>query len=142
MEDVNQSYEIALDTLVIMRRMFRSKGHSADVTMFAPHVKSIVSMILKALNHEYSKIISEGLRVAGSFLAVMKGPDGSTLSPSFASDCNPLFEAINEKLEKRDIDQEVKQCSIIAMAHAICVMHKTIPAPKMKGILTVFNDRL
>jgi len=61
-------------------------------------------MILQAVNHEYSKIISEGLRVAGSFVAVLRGPDGSTIDPKYASQCEPLFLAVKEKLEKRDID--------------------------------------
>ncbi len=140
--DANQSYEIALDTLLIMRRMFRSKGQSASSKYFADNAKTIVDMILMTLSHDYSKIISEGLRVAGSFVQCLKGTDGSTLDPRFSAVCAPLFKAVRAKLEKRDIDQEVKQCSIIATSNLVCVMHKTLAAADIATIIDIFNDRL
>lgn len=53
-----------------------------------------------ALNHEYSKVVSEGLRVAGSFVYILRlSNDGSgTLDPAFNSVVNPLYEAIKDKL--------------------------------------------
>jgi hypothetical protein len=52
-----------------------------------------------ALNHEYSKVVSEGLRVAGSFVFVLRSTDGSgTLDPAFKGIVNPLYEAIKSKL--------------------------------------------
>lgn len=32
---------------------------------------------MDALNNEYSKVVSEGLRVAGSFFQILRGEDGS-----------------------------------------------------------------
>lgn len=46
MQEINQSYEIALDTLVILRRMFRSKGQISAAVDFSDHVSAIVTMIL------------------------------------------------------------------------------------------------
>jgi len=34
MNEINTSYEIALDTLVILRRLFRSKGHTSSSSDF------------------------------------------------------------------------------------------------------------
>jgi hypothetical protein len=42
--------------------------------------------------------VSEGLRVAGSFIYILKGFDGSTIDSSFQSVVNPLFNAIYDKL--------------------------------------------
>ena len=96
-----------------------------------------------ALNHEYSKVVSEGLRVAGSFVYILRSQDGNgTLDPAFNSIVNPLFNAIKDKLEKTDIDQEVKQCSIIAMASFITVCHKLMTSQQIAGIINVYNDRL
>lgn len=54
---------------------------------------------MSALNHEYSKVVSEGLRVAGSFVFILRGQDANgTLDPSFNSIVNPLYEAIKDKL--------------------------------------------
>jgi hypothetical protein len=53
---------------------------------------------LKALNHEYSNVVSEGLRVAGSFFFVLRGQDGSSLNPQFTGIVPSLYQAIREKL--------------------------------------------
>jgi hypothetical protein len=70
--------------------------------------------------------VSEALRVAGSFVYVLRGSDVSTLDPKFNSVIQPLYDSIKDKLQKTDIDQEVKQCSIIAMASFISVCHKQL----------------
>ncbi len=54
-------------------------------------------MILKSLKHEYSKVISEALRVAGIFVNVFKGPNGLAES-EFEGVIQPLFEEIKKKL--------------------------------------------
>ena len=75
-------------------------------------------------------MVSEGLRVAGSFAFILRkdhSHDG-TLDPAFQSIVVPLFDSIREKLQKTDIDQEVKQCSIISMASFITVCHKSLSA--------------
>lgn len=60
---------------------------------------------MSALNHEYSKVVSEGLRVAGSFVFILRSGDGSgTLDPSFDGIVQPLYTAIKDKLQKTDID--------------------------------------
>jgi hypothetical protein len=56
------------------------------------------------LGHEYSKVVSEGLRVAGSFVYVLRGSDVSTLDPRFNTVISPLYDAIKDKLSKTDID--------------------------------------
>ena len=39
---------------------------------------------MSALNHEYSKVVSEGLRVAGSFVFILRSNDNSgTLDHAF-----------------------------------------------------------
>ena len=81
------SYDLILDTLSVMRRMFRSKSQSKQrSTVFTEHFKKIMEFIMKALGHEYSKVVSEGLRVAGSFVHVLRGADGNTIDERFAGD--------------------------------------------------------
>lgn len=61
---------------------------------------------MQSLTHEYSKVVSEGLRVAGSFVYILKSTqnDSGTLDPAFNSIVNPLYDAIKDKLQKTDID--------------------------------------
>ena len=54
---------------------------------------------MTALNHEYSKVISEGLRVAGSFIYILRSSDGSgSIDQTYNSIVEPLFYSIKEKL--------------------------------------------
>lgn len=50
------------------------------------------------MNHEYSKVVSEGLRVAGSFTYVLRGSDGSTIDAKFNDVIAPLYASIRQKL--------------------------------------------
>ena len=45
-------------------------------------------------------------------------------------------------MQKTDIDQEVKQCSIIAMASFITVCHKNLNPQQITDIISIYNDRL
>jgi hypothetical protein len=80
-----QGYDLILDTLNILRRIFRATDVSTDLSYFQSNYQRILAIITKALNHEYSKVVSEGLRVAGSFVYILKGADGSTLDARFNS---------------------------------------------------------
>ena len=94
-----QSYDLILDTLIIMRRIFRSKDLNANTSAnIGTNYKRVLDIIMGALNHEYSKVVSEGLRVAGSFVYVLRGQDGSSLDPKFNSVISPLYEAVKDKL--------------------------------------------
>src|SRR3569833_1035011 len=99
---------------------------------------------MQALNHEYSKVVSEGLRVAGSFVFILRFffVVCGVLDSAFNDIVEPLFFAIQDKLQKTDIDQEVKQCSIIAMASFISVAHKKLSNEQIAQIINIYNDRL
>lgn len=56
------------------------------------------------MNHEYSKVVSEGLRAAGSLVNVLKGDDGNMISEKFADLVPDLYNRVRSKLEKTDID--------------------------------------
>jgi hypothetical protein len=56
-----------------------------------------------ALNHQYSKVVTEGLRVTGSFLNALRDESGN-IAPAYASLSQPFYAAIFLKLNKVDID--------------------------------------
>ena len=47
------------------------------LSAFLECYQRIMAIIMIALNHEYSKVVSEGLRVAGSFVFILRTQDGS-----------------------------------------------------------------
>jgi len=59
-----------------MRRMFRACEPGQRMT-FHQHVPAIERLLIFSLNHDYSKVVSEGLRVSGSFLNTLKDQSGA-----------------------------------------------------------------
>ena len=72
---------------------------------------------------------------------VLVGPNG-LIDPKFNSIIQPLYASIREKLERTDIDQEIKQSSIISIANFICVCHKSINNSQIGDVILIYNDRL
>ena len=66
-------------------------------------VPNIPKILLVALNHQYSKVVTEGLRVTGSFLNALRDESGN-IAPAYASLSQPFYAAIFLKLNKVDID--------------------------------------
>jgi len=88
----NSSYELILDTLVILRRLFKTNDGFV-LAKFKPFYERINQIILKSLQHDYSKVVSEGLRVAGLFVNVIKGGNGLA-EAKFSGVIQPLYTAI------------------------------------------------
>jgi hypothetical protein len=136
------SYELILDTLTVLRRLFRSTGSYNSNSSFHVNYQKVMNIVMEALNHEYSKVVSEGLRVAGSFVYILRGADKASIDDKYTSVVAPLHQAIMDKLQKTDIDQEVKQCSIIAMSSFITVCHKKLTASNIQAVIAIYQDRL
>lgn len=102
----SQSFEPLLESLRILRRLFRSRpaGKQANFYAFAENIQGL---LLFALNHDYSKVVSEGLRVTGSFLSTLR-EGASTIGPLLQPMTRDFYAAVITKLSKVDIDQEVK----------------------------------
>jgi hypothetical protein len=64
-------------------------------------------MILEAIADDYFKIVSEGLRAAGSFIKILRPVPGRKLSPGFSDHINTIYAAVMKRLKATDIDQEV-----------------------------------
>jgi hypothetical protein len=141
----SHSFDLVLDCLAALRRIYRSSEKIENQAEKANAVKIIgqgtehaVSLIGKALNHEYSKVIAEGLRVAASFVHALR----DTITSTHAQLVGPIFQLVYEKLSKADIDQEVKQCSLICMAEIVSAAHSKVSPGHLDSIVTLFGDRL
>lgn len=80
--------------------------------------------------------------MTGSFLNALRAKESSTISSSQATIASNLYDLITLKLEKVDIDQDVKSCSIIAAANLVAVCHTVLSPSKINAIIKVFSDRL
>jgi hypothetical protein len=71
----------------------------------------------------------------------LKDQSGS-LNPQFQGVAQSVYRGIYDKLQKQDIDQEVKQNSIIAMAQLMTISHKIFAQNEIDGIIKIFGERL
>lgn len=76
------------------------------------------------------------------FVTQLQDLEGN-LDTQFLDTVRSLYGVIlKTKLNKQDIDQEVKQSSIIAVAQIIKVSHKNFSADEISSIINIFGDRL
>ena len=114
-----------LNALKVLRRLFRSYKVGTQA-VFHNSFNEIKAFLVQALNHEYSKVVSEGLRVSGSFLNTLRSQQTGAIDAKFSSVSGDFYTAIVNKLEKVDIDIEVKSCSILAAASLVSVCHSAL----------------
>jgi hypothetical protein len=93
------------------------------------------------MNLSQSKIIAESLKVSGRFVIQLQDQQG-VLIPSNQGVVQNLYGGIMDKLQKQDIDQEVKQNSIYSMAQLLTISHMIFPPGDINGIIMIFGDRL
>lgn len=90
------AYDLILDTLLIFRRLFKTGDENAH--HYQAHFQKIQDIISRGINHEYSKVVSESLRVAGTFALVLRDPATGDVKATFQSVVQPLYTAIRSKL--------------------------------------------
>jgi len=73
---------------------------------------------------------------------VLKDTQTGDVKPAYTAIIQPLYASIRAKLQKSDIDQEIKECSIISMANFICVCHKSLQPAQISEVIAIYNDRL
>jgi len=86
-------------------------------------------------------VVASGLQATGLFFSTLSSEDGSLIQ-NYVSLVNPFYTAIFTKLNKVDIDQEVKKRSIIAAADLVSVCNAVLSADEIARIMQVLSERL
>ena len=114
--------DLITHSLAILKQAFRNT-EPQEVSLTAQSESSTINNFLnKALEHNQSRIVSETLRVTGMFIIQLQDLEGK-LGNDYHDIVKQLHGSILTKLQKQDIDQEVKQSSIICMAQLLNVSH-------------------
>lgn len=137
-EDSN--FDALLDSLRILRTLFRSFQAGSQMN-FLKETQTIQKILLSSLNHDYSRVVGTALSVTGSFVNTLLNKDG-TFNASFKPLVPSLYDCVLAKLNKHDIDQEVKQLAIIASADLVSCCHTVLSADQITKIVQVFVSRL
>lgn len=136
----SSNFDPLIDSLKLLRTVFRCTAKGSNPN-FLKHANDIQKMLLAALNHEYSRVVGTGLATTGSFMNTLTNTDGSFRN-EYKGLINPIFDAVFTKLNKHDIDQEVKQLSIIASADLVSSAHQQLTADQVNKVVQVFVSRL
>ena len=105
------------------------------------HSEDISKFLISAMGHQQAKIISDSLRVTGLFIIQLKDLEGN-LGAEYEASVKTLYTAISDKFQKKDIDQEVKQNSIITMSQLLSVASKILSSNQITQITQVMEERL
>ena len=87
--DDRSCFEPTLSALSVLRRLFRARDlKSTQPAIFATHADAITAFLKKAIEHEYSKVVYEGLRVSSSFLNALRNSATGTVDPAYSKSVN------------------------------------------------------
>ena len=113
------------------------------------HMGELIGVVTPCVDEEWYKIIAEALRVLSVFAQCLRPmrEDRSRFDDSIPSgDCGRfgpiLFDSIFPRFSKSDIDQEIKECSILALGSVIahvgdaCAEQLKANEPKTSVFLT------
>lgn len=125
-------------SLKVLKSIFKGKLQNSNVHKQASRVQNV---LLGALNHDYSKVVASGLQATGLFFSTLRAEDGSLIQ-NYVSLVKPFYTAVFAKLNKVDIDQEVKKRSIIAAADLVSVCNAVLSSDEIAKIMQVLSERL
>ena len=122
LSDKSSSTNIVIDTLLLLQRLVQT---TSPLTL-QPHLLVLYKPVVACINESFYKIVSEALAVTISLARTIRPDVTQPLVPEFAAMVRDLYAACLARLEAMDIDQEVKDRSIICMG----------------GMLATFGDLL
>lgn len=86
-------------------------------------------------------MVGKSLGVTGSFLHTLVGTDG-VMDSKFRSLVQPLFDEVYTKLNKVDMDLDVKQQSIVSSADVVSACHAVLSSTDINNVVKIFVARL
>jgi len=133
---------LKLDALNFLRVTFQN--HTPE--SLQPFIPRLLPLIISAINEEWYKIIAEALRVISDIIkaARPKDPTSNMFIGSydhFAAIAVPIYDAILPRLEALDIDQEIKECAIIAVGTLFAYLGDQIQG-RLPQVLALLRRRL
>ena len=141
--DNKNNFDAAISALGVLRRMFRAKSlKDSSQGNFTQKAGEITAFLIKAVNHSYSKVVFEGLRVSSSFLSALRSSATGTVDNAFQSQVTELNNIVLDKLGRVNIDTEVKHSCLLTAASIIMTAHPILGKRNLDQYFGIFADRL
>ncbi|RKO89386.1 armadillo-type protein [Blyttiomyces helicus] len=140
---------LKIETLEFVRILFTTH----EPTVFHKYLGRLVPPILEAANDKFYKITSEALHVSGELVQVIRpfqldSNKNPTIvvplaSPEFQKYIEKIYQTILERLQTTDIDLEVKERSITALAMLLSQSGDLLPPAQIEQVvLPLLVERL
>ena len=136
---------LKLQALVFLRLSAQEIPHE----VVRKEMSALVDAVAPCVNEEWYKIIAEALRVVSVFAQSLKplSRDGMEFLDEAGIEndgfVNTLFHAAFKRFAENDIDQEIKECSIIAMGDIIArVGDKCVDECTQNDVFSILVERL
>jgi len=121
---------IRFETLLIIKRLLRS---TARPNVLEHAANQLLPFVLEAMRDDYFKITAEGLRLAASFCRALP------THPTYASTVFPL---VFDRLNRVDIDQDVKLSAINSVTVIILANPTAVPQAEISRVIDILSERL
>lgn len=145
------SKAIKLDSLVFLQSALKCENHLPSSVR--PHVLPILPLVSSAAAEDWYKIIAEALRVLSLVPKLLIRDDSSDddmdvgdsvlVDDETTKKCvTILYDGIQPRLTENDIDQEIKETSIIAIGELVSRLGNLLPSDSISSILSLLLERL
>lgn len=124
---------LKLESLLVLHLLL--KTHSP--TVFHPYFTKLIPLVVACASEEWYKITAQALGLLGTICLAIKMPG---LSFDYQAFHESIFEAIYQRLNNTDIDQEIKEGAILAMANYIAQFADI--AKNVEIVFTIYMERL
>lgn len=135
--DKSSSTNIKIDTLALLEALLKTTPPST----VHPHLERLLPSVVACINDSFYKIVAEALCVATQLTHTIRPVESESANPAFNDIVHRLYHACLERLNATDIDQEVKERSIICMGHLLARLGDVL-ADRLQQCLPIFLARL
>jgi len=145
------SKAVKLDSLLFLQNALKCGKDSHLPSTVQPHVLSILPLVQSAAAEDWYKIIAEAIRVLSLVPSLVTaqdledemsdnsgGLDGETTKKCAAI----LFASVEPRLKENDIDQEIKETSIVAIGELVATLGNLLSPDQISTILALLLERL
>lgn len=141
------SKALRLDALSLVVAMLNSDNHD-PVHIRKGLMSTILPQLCRAVQEQWYKVIAQALRALAAVpQAFVVGYNENEESPDerkkqMDSVANMLYQSIEPLLAAHDVDQEIKECALLATANLLSALHGSLSVAQKTRLLELLLERL
>ena len=116
------SNDLIQNSLDILKQAFRHSNPNKVSEVAKSEASRFSRFLTQVMAHSSSKVMCDAIKITGDFAMQQQSVDGKFIS-NHSYMLKSLYQSISQKLALQEIDQEVKQNSIISIAQILMMSH-------------------